>query len=98
MEHDFRSRRREIQGKFNAKNFSEKQISDVSLEPFIRSLCKKKNESDFRNEIMAKYMNRKFMSKEELSYLDLTSNLTDQFIDHEFYSKMVKVVSKKAII
>lgn len=61
-------------------------------------MCKKKNESEFRNEIMAKYMNREFMSKEELSYLDLTSNLTEKFIDHKFYANMVKVVSKKAIL
>lgn len=62
MEKKFQKSRKELSRVFGVTNFNEKQISNASLEPFIRSMCKKKNESDFRNEIMTKYMNREFMT------------------------------------
>jgi hypothetical protein len=96
-EKEFLNHRLRLKSDFGKSKFNKKQLSDVSLGNFSREMCKKKNMSEFREQIMKKYMNRELMTKEELNYLDITSNLTHKFIDKTFYKKMVQVIDKKTI-
>lgn len=96
-EKEFLNHRLRLKSDFGKSKFNKKQLSDVSLGNFSREMCKKKNMSEFREQIMKKYMNRELMTKEELNYLDMTSNLTHKFIDKTFYKKMVQVIDKKTI-
>lgn len=68
-------------------------MNDLSIGPHIRGMLKKRNESEFREELLQKFIDRKELSQKELSYLDLTSSLTQKCIDHKFLQQMSKVVS-----